>query len=99
MDYELIIAEEVEFDIVDAVDWYNKQVLGLGFDFLEAVYAAYVLIQDAPNHFQIRYDNIRICFLKRFPYGIHYTVENKTIKVLMVIHASRSPKLWNKRSK
>lgn len=66
MDYDLIIAEEVELDIAEAVDWYNKRVFGLGFDFLESVYSAFDLIQDFPIHFKVRYEDIRICFLKRF---------------------------------
>jgi len=36
-------------------------------------------IAQNPYQFQKRYRSVRIVFAKRFPYGIHYTVEEKKV--------------------
>jgi hypothetical protein len=46
-----------------------------------------------------RYKNLRIHFIKRFPYGIHYLFDGNDIKVFGVFHTSRDPKNWSKRLK
>ena len=50
-----------------------------------------------PDAFQKKYRNIKIRFISRFPYGIHYRFEKNEIVVIGVFHTSRSPKNWSKR--
>jgi hypothetical protein len=50
-----------------------------------------------PEAFQKRYKNIKIRFISRFPYGIHYIRIENVITVIGVFHTSRSPKNWSKR--
>jgi hypothetical protein len=99
MQYRLSIAPEVEQDIVSGIDWYNLQLENLGFEFEQAIYEAIEIIVESTLHFQIRYDVFRICFLKRFPYGIHYTIEKNVVKIVMVVHAHRNPVNWKERIK
>ena len=47
--------------------------------------------------FQKKYKDIKIRFISRFPYGIHYTYNDNKIIVIAVFHTSRSPKNWSKR--
>ena len=49
--------------------------------------------------FQVRYDDVRIAFTSRFPYGIHFIVENNEIIVIGIYHASRNPERWIERRK
>ena len=43
-------------------------------------------VEENPLQFQIRYRAIRIAHLKRFPYSIHYFVEDDVIFVLRLLH-------------
>jgi len=47
--------------------------------------------------FQKRYRNVKILFIKRFPYGIHYILKEDEIIVIGIFHTSRTPKNWAKR--
>ena len=80
-----------------AVLWYEEQRLGLSFDFELCLEAGIDEVLRNPEAFQKRYKTIKIKFISRFPYGIHYIcIENK-ITVIGVFHTSRSPKNWSKR--
>lgn len=45
-------------------------------------------------------DGIRRCLVKRFPFGIYYTVEsNNSFTIQAVMHLSRKPGYWKERIK
>ena len=67
---------------------------GLGKDFELCLEAGFNQIQRDPLLFQKRYKNLHIHFIDRFPYGIHYLIEEDTIKVFGVFHTSRNPVKW-----
>jgi hypothetical protein len=45
---------------------------------------------------QIRYDDIRICFLNRFPYGIHFQLKSKNVLIVGIYAMKENPKKWIK---
>lgn len=92
MGYELIIKTGAELDIAEALDWYEEQREGLGIELLEVIDAEMTRIERDPEHFQMRYRDFKIVFTKRFPYGIHYTIEKKKIFVHAVMKTSRKPR-------
>lgn len=52
-----------------------------------------------PLAYEIRYADIRIAYVKKFPYGIHFEyleLENQ-VNILAVLHTSRNPKIWKER--
>lgn len=85
-------------DIQEAIDWYNQQQAGLGRKFHTEVKASFNELKSHP-FFQVRYDSVRCLPQKKFPYMIHFTVdeENKWIVVRAVINTSRDPKIWQGR--
>lgn len=89
--------KEALYDIEDIVIWYEEQRAGLSYDFELCLEAGVDEISRNPDAFQKRYKNIKIRFIHRFPYGIHYTAEITEIKIIGVFHTSRSPKNWSKR--
>lgn len=93
----LLVAEEAQLDIVYAYNWYENIRTGLGEDFELCVFATLNQVQRSPLLFQIRYENIRVAFTERFPYGIHFSLENETIIVIGVYHTSREPNNWIER--
>lgn len=95
--YKLQFVKEALFDIEDIVLWYEEQRIGLSYDFELCLEAGIDTILRNPDAFQKKYKNIKIRFISRFPYGIHYRLEESEIIVLGVFRTSRSPKKWSKR--
>jgi plasmid stabilization system protein ParE len=101
MKYKIIYNPEVKSDIDSAYHWYNKQQPGLGKRFLSHLKNHLRLLENSPESYSPRYDNIRCLPLKKFPFMIHYQVDepNKLVKVEAVFHTSRDPEKWYKRTK
>lgn len=78
-----------EFD--DAISWYGDRREGLGQDFSVAVERLLERIALSPNQFACVRGNMRRAVLKRFPYSIHFVVEDYQIVVLAIFHARRDP--------
>jgi len=95
--YDLLISDESRLDILDAFSWYESRREGLGRDFELCLEAGFNQIQRNPLLYQKRYKNLRIHFIDRFPYGIHFLIDEKTIKVFGVFHTSRNPQNWTSR--
>jgi toxin ParE1/3/4 len=95
--YRLFIKPSAEMDAMDAANWYNHKVDGLGNEFLLALEAKINSIKRNPHQFAIIYKNIRRALTERFPFGLFFIVENEAVYVLAIIHTSRSPKTWMKR--
>ncbi len=95
--YKLRFVKEALFDIEEIVLWYEEQRIGLSYDFELCLEAGIDTISRNPNAFQKKYKNVKIIFISRFPYGIHYRFEKDEIIILGVFHTSRSPKNWSKR--
>lgn len=95
--HKLRFVKEALFDVEDIVLWYEEQRVGLSYDFELCLEAGIDTILRNPNAFQKKYKNVKILFISRFPYGIHYRFENEEIIVLGIFHTSRSPKNWSKR--
>jgi|SRR5690554_271887 len=66
------VAEIVNQDLKEAALWYNRARSGLGKVFLKEVKAEVNQIVKNPLAYEVRYANIRIAFVKKFPYGIHF---------------------------
>ncbi len=91
--------KEAVFDIEEIVFWYEDQREGLSYDFELCLEAGINEIQRTPSVFQKRYKEVKIRFINRFPYGIHYIVNDEIITIIAVFHTSRSPSNWVKRNK
>lgn len=91
------LTDDALFDIEEIVLWYEDQRKGLSYDFELCLEAGINEIIRTPLAFQKRYNNVKILFINRFPYGIHYTLQKDEIIVIGVFHTSRSPKNWHKR--
>lgn len=94
MKYEVIIAEDARRDIFIAHTWYSERSIEAANAFAKMVSSGIRRIAKNPYQSQIRYGRIRIAFLKRFPFGIHYWVEENSIMILAVFHTSRKPSGW-----
>lgn len=99
MSYTVKILPIAYRDARDAKKWYNKQREGLGDEFKVEVNKEIQYIREYPEHYQVRYKQLRQSLVNRFPYLIFYILEeeNNRIVILGILHAKRNPELIRKR--
>ena len=98
MPFKIKIELEAHLDIQKGIEWYSQHQKKLGEKFYLAVISRIDTLAVNP-HFEIRYDQIRCLPIKKFPFMIHFTVdESKNLVVIRaVFHTSLDPENWNKR--
>ena len=81
-------------ELDDAVDYYNREKPGLGYEFLWEVFFAIDRIRQFPRAWQTFHEDARRCLVRRFPYGIIYVQQEDLILVLALAHLHRHPDYW-----
>ncbi len=95
--HKIQFTKESLFDIEAVILWYEEQRIGLSYDFELCLEAGIEEILRNPEAFQKKYKQVKIRYISRFPYGIHYVFIKNEIIIIGVFHTSRSPKNWSKR--
>ena len=78
-------------ELVQAIQYYEDQRIGLGREFLLEVEQVVDLIISFPSSWPIYTGNIRRALVKRFPFGLFYRVNQKEIVVAAVMDLRRDP--------
>ena len=97
--YEILIEERALLDIHQGFEYYETLQPGLGVRFNQSVFHSFETLQLNP-FYQVRYDEVRCLPVKKFPYMVHYKVNELKgiVNVLAVINTYRDPdKTWKKR--
>ena len=94
----ILILSFAEEEFAEAVDYYNEQCPGLGYEFAAEVKRAFDRINVFPEAWPLFSGLIRRCLLNRFPYGVLYRVDMDAIRVGAVMHLNRDPKNWRLRT-
>jgi plasmid stabilization system protein ParE len=81
-------------ELDNAVAWYNEQATGLGQEFLDELDRVVRRAVTFPMSCPEIEPGVRRCLLARFPYGLIYGVDRKTIVVVAVAHLHREPRYW-----
>ncbi|WP_310558269.1 hypothetical protein [Flavobacterium sp.] len=99
MKYEIIYLPLVYEDIKETNGFHNSRVKGLGKEFVTSLKQEFNKILKNPLLFEIKYKNTRIAFIKRFPFGVHFEIQENTncIVVKGVYHTSRNSEIWYER--
>lgn|SRR5690625_95865 len=92
------LRSEAEQDIEDAARWYEQQREGLGQEFIDEVLRSLKAVAEQPSSYPALHRNTRRALIHRFPFGIYYRVEKALIIVVAVMHGSRSPRRWKRRT-
>lgn len=74
MPLKLVVKPEAELELVEALEWYEEQLAGLGSKLYQEFNIVFEEIQHNPEYFQKKYRNVRIRYTQKFNYGVHYTV-------------------------
>jgi hypothetical protein len=83
-----------QLELDKAFAWYESQVVGLGYGFLDEFNRAAHLIVTFPELYQQINPGLRRCLLNRFPYGLVYGVDDGVIVIVAVAHLKQRPNYW-----
>jgi plasmid stabilization system protein ParE len=98
LSYKLKIDIDALTDIQQAVEWYHLQSPGLGSRFKGQVKKQINGLKSNPLKFSVKYKSVRCCKVDKFPFLIHFYVDekNKIVAIFAVFHTSRNPKIWSR---
>ena len=85
-------------ELDEAIAYYESQLPGLGRAFLKEFLSGTARIQFFPEAWHPFSKNTRRCLLRRFPYGVIYSIEPAEILIIAVAHLHRKPGYWQDRS-
>lgn len=85
---ELIVSSRAEADFVEAFDFYEDKMAGLGSEFVSIVDAEFARIQRNPLAFRLRFGPHRMAMTERFPYAIYFIYDESAnfVSVRRVLH-------------
>lgn len=95
MRVEFLDTAEAEFQ--EAIDFYNRQSEGLGFELALEVKDTIERIVLFPQAWTALSNRTRRCRTKRFPYALVYQVRKDFILIVAVMHMRKDPKSWKTR--
>lgn len=100
MAFNIVITHQARIDTREGIERYNNVSTVLAKRFYQAIQTHYKVLRQNP-YFQIRYADVRCLPIKKFPYMVHFVVEEerKRVVVLGVICTHRDPKIWKERIK
>ncbi len=96
--HPVIFTRAARAELIEAQDWYEIEVPGLGRRFRAAVDAVIERMNANPRQFPVVYKSIRRALLRRFPYALMFVIEtDDRLTVIACFHGSRDPARWQER--
>jgi toxin ParE1/3/4 len=96
--FEVAFAPAAALELVEAYDWYEAELPGLGVRFQAEIDSTLVRMTANPLQFPAVLRGARRALLRRFPYMLFFTIEDNTLLVIACFHVSRDPRIWRKRT-
>ena len=84
-------------ELVDAYNYYDDQLMGLGDQFLSEFNKTVELIIEYPAIWNKVGKRMRKALLKRFPFLVLYIYENDIIHITCIAHQHRDPEYYIER--
>lgn len=97
MSLKILFLRPAEIELSGAVDYYNRQLPGLGYEFAAEVKRTLERVKSHPEAWHPLSAHTRRCRLDRFPYALVYVHDGIELVVLAVMHMSRHPDSWKDR--
>lgn len=93
--FKVQILSAAQIDFEEAVDYYRQIDEKLAIRFVKATKTTVEDLRKMPMY-QIKYDQIRIRIIQKFPYSIHFIVDEKNllIRIYGIRFAPSDPKKW-----
>lgn len=90
------ILPPANWELREAVRFYEERVPGLGHELLEEFRATTARIIANPAAWMTLESSVRRCRMHRFPYGVIYSLEDGQILIVSVMHLHRHPQIWKR---
>jgi len=94
---QVIFTPAARSELIDAEDWYEARLPGLGMRFREEVQATIFRLQANPHQFPTVLQDVHRARLYKFPYSLFFRVEVDALVVIACFHGSRDPLRWERR--
>nr|AMP54340.1 plasmid stabilization system protein [uncultured bacterium] len=89
---------EASKEFFEAVEYYEEQVVGLGYNFIDEVEKVLDVIEQQPASGTKITKTERRFLVSRFPFGIIYSIEEDQITIFAVMNLRRKPGYWESRT-
>jgi plasmid stabilization system protein ParE len=99
MKYCIVPSPDAEADFTLASWWYQQIDPNLASRFMVESRAKLARIAQFPYQFQLVNGAVRRARLKRFPYGIYYSIDHDEVFITAILHLRRSDDIWKQRSR
>ena len=86
-----------EIELNEAAEYYERERSGLARAFLNEVERAIQSILEHPEGSPLVAETVRRKLVRRFPYGILYSVRKDSIRILAIMNLKRRPFYWRRR--
>lgn len=93
MAYKVHLRKQALESLWEAMSWYNEQRPGLGHELQQEFFDHLLKLQNQPTQYPLVFDRFRRILLKRFPYKIVYSIDErrKIVFVAVLWHIKRNP--------
>jgi plasmid stabilization system protein ParE len=90
--FTILIEDRALKDIQAIIDYYDSQQQGVGLKFKKAIDKEFLHLKKNP-FFRIMYKNVRCRAVKKFPFLIHYSIDEGAaiVFIMAVISIHRNP--------
>ncbi len=96
--FGIIFTQAARAELLEAQDWYEKEVPGLGRRFRFAIDSVVERMICNPRQFPVIHKNVHRALLRRFPYALLFVIDSdQTLTVIACFHGSRDPARWQSR--
>ena len=85
-------------DLAEAMQYYEQAVPGLGLEFLDDVERTVRRILLQPEAWKRVSEHHRRCRMRRFPYGVIYSIIADEVLISAVFPLRRHPEFWKTRT-
>lgn len=87
-----------EFELTDAIAWYDSQAAGLGIRLLDEFKSLTQRLAENPRQFSKVYKESRRASFRSFPYGLFFRIAADEVEVFACLHFSRDPIQWQRQN-
>ena len=97
----IILHPEAEREFTEAALYYERQLPGLGADFIASVEEGMAELREFPSRWRRIDAVVRRGLLRRFPYAFYYweKMPGEELEILSISHSKRHPLYWAARRK
>ncbi len=97
MPARIVFRRIAKTEMDESIAWYENQREQLGLEFAVEIDRTLENISRNPIQFSLIRGEVRRALLRRFPYGVHYILEENRVVVIGIFHFKRDPALLEDR--